>query len=245
MGSEWPKKIKVLDDNTLRWQPSEAFESFYKPPIGEQLLPQDRIVADRCYKRKTLPPVPLEIQLRPDELVTETVNQPPEAAAVDTWARILPVGGGVIQHNRTCSSRERPDEAFGQHLMTEGEHRITFVTVRGTGTGMKVGVASDDGSKTWGFRLFDGRLCQFPNPPPAQGSSKWMQTHKIGDEHLHWSLPNSMGGDGLSLKLTHTRFWDRMPGQRIEIIVNMAERSLVFNAGGASPVPITVGSNLT
>ena len=35
MGSEWPKKIKVLDDNTLRWQPSEAFESFYKPPIGE------------------------------------------------------------------------------------------------------------------------------------------------------------------------------------------------------------------
>ena len=168
----------------------------------------------------------------------------PEAPCSDSWSRLLPFGGGVIQHTRKCSSRDSPDEVLGEHLMTQGEHRFCYTVLRGSGTGMRVGVASANGSQTVGIRLYDGRVVHSPGLSAEPGSPRWLRENvskSDGDGRRKWALPIALGGAELPPQLVHEfdpqrrMLWDRLPGAvKIELVVNLTARSLVFTVGSNS-----------
>ena len=80
----------------------------------------------------------------------------------------LAAGGTVLTHARQ-SVVGSSDAALGQLFMTSdvpGQHRflLTVAASRSsTGTGIRIGVASNDGSRVCGIRPWDGQL--YPDPP--------------------------------------------------------------------------------
>ena len=217
----------------LRWQQTDGFASFVVPSRVCAMSDHDRVVASTLQKYLPFPPVP---HAPPQH---KGWDDTPVDAPQDAWTRLLPFGGGVIQHRKCSSSRERPGEALGEHLMTEGVHCVTFTILRGTGTGMRVGVASEDGAKTWGFRLLDGRLSEPPPPPhTGQGSPGWLRGQRAQlNEHRTWALSKALDGTSLPKQLSRADqvpSWDRRPGEKIGVVINMASRTLVFLVGGSS-----------
>ena len=226
----------------LRWQQeTEAFASFVIPADAATMGDRDRVVAESL--KKHLFPVPLYVQPQASPL-KRTLKRALSEPTSEHWARLLPSGGGVIQHTRRCSTRDSPDEVLGEHLMTHGEHRFIFTVLRGTGTGMRVGVASADGSKTVGIRLYDGRVVHHPATSAEHGSPRWLRAHAPmgdGDTRRKWALPIALGGTELPPQLTREdeprakMLWDRLPGAvQIETVVNLVARKLTFTVGATT-----------
>jgi hypothetical protein len=153
--------------------------------------------------------------------VNMALSLPPNRS--NLWSNLLPHGGSVVQHIRQPRAGGK-DEVLGEPLLTgDGEHRFVFTVISGTGTGMRVGIASADGSQTFGMRLYDGRLAQHPPPPPKDD-----------------------GEGGLPARLCSEtdRVWDRIPGTRIEIIVDLTTRRLDFNVGESGGRTVDAGVQL-
>ena len=101
--------------------------------------------------------------------VWEVLNVSPEKTTQGfehLWKSRLPyVSGGVasvIRHKRQCNSRDQADNAYCPAI-TQGEVEFTFTCLSGTGTCMRVGVASaDNSSETVGIKLVNGDMAIEP-----------------------------------------------------------------------------------
>lgn len=115
----------------------------------------------------------------PDWVVASRLKPTLPTLRPEVWlgaSGLLPYGGSVVQHTRQCKLGDRStvDEAVAEPLMVEGEHAFSFTILRGSGTGMRIGVAADSGGCAWGLRVYDGKLQIYPpsevpsSEPPVQ-----------------------------------------------------------------------------
>ena len=201
------------------WPASEDFSSFTIPraqPGGhaiDGMTSIDLAVANR-------------LKMQPRLLVDERPDTP----------SVLPRSGlpaTIVQH-MSQPSRGVANELIGETLMTQDEHRFVFTVLRGSGTGMRVGVASADGRCNWGIRIFDGRLTQHvPHVRMQSAAAARSKDNGDGKEDVELNVPIAMGGGNLPPKLCQgPATWDRA-GLRIEVTVNMTMRTLVFHVASS------------
>ena len=124
-----------------------------------------------------------------------------------------------IRHTRQ-SRVNRPDEAFGELVMSKGEHRFVFDIEPSTSSGscVRVGVASTDGHYRWGIRPIDGRaVCVLPGLPSAEDRER--QSRAL-----------------LADKPLATTASERAVAQRVEVTVDMARRQVLYSIDGGIAV---------
>ena len=215
------RSVLVGERPPLSWAPSltpdsggENFKSFTIPKGGvSAMMPADVATAR-------------DLKFQPHLLVEERAETP----------SLLPRRGfpaTIVQHTSQASSGGS-EEILGETVLSQDEHRFVFTVLRGSGTGMRVGVASADGSCNWGFRLFDGRLSQhLPRTHQLQSAAATRALDTDPKElRPKQGLPIALGGAELPRRLCQgPNPWDHSPGLRIEVTVNMALRTLVFHAG--------------
>ena len=116
------------------------------------------------------------------------------------------------KHTRQVSSRDLPDEALGDQLMSAGEHKfvLTIENAQPSGSGVCMGVASPDGRLKIGVRPSDGRLVIQPTPK----------------EHA----------PGRHLTLSRDAWTERQVGARVEVTVDMHRRDVSFSLDGGIAV---------
>ena len=201
----------------MAWPASDDFSSFTIPRaqpgahVVDGMTSVDLAVASR-------------FKMQPKLLVDERPDTP----------SVLPKSGlpaTIVQH-MSQPSRGVANEIIGDTLMTQDEHRFVFTVLRGSGTGMRVGVASANGSCNWGIRIFDGRLTQHV-PQVRMQSAAAARSKDNDDSNVDLNLPIAMGGGNLPPKLCQgPATWDRA-GLRIEVTVNMTMRTLVFHVASS------------
>ena len=206
------RRIPHEEFDDLEWQAHDAFVSFKLPEPTEENM---RLEALSWQARSVMG--------------NQRSKLPPLGASI--WRQLLPQGGAVLQHVEQPTSGDT-NEVCGEPLISsEGEHRFTFTIIRGSGTGMRVGIASADGRQTWGFRIFDGRLQQWPPPPSERSRSDASSMAANGDEN-----------DGHTSSTE--RIWNRVPGQKIEVVVDVTHKRLMFNVGLNGGCALNVGIDL-
>ena len=131
--------------------------------------------------------------------------------------------GARIVHTRQ-SRVGQADEAFGDRVMSRGEHRFVFTIAcahSSTGSGLVLGVAAAAGSEhvrqKIGIRPSDGRLVRVPAPEPVKGGER--------DSRPVLLAENCM-----------PRASERAVGRRVEIIVDLERKQVAFSVDGASAV---------
>ena len=123
-----------------------------------------------------------------------------------------------LKHTRQVSSRDQPDDALGEQVITDGEHRfvLTIESSQPSGNGIVLGVASNDGRLKIGVRPFDGRLVVHGLREPSDGAVR--------------------GAPGRSLTLARDAWRDRQVGTRVEVTVDMHRRDISFSLDGGIAV---------
>lgn len=167
------------------------------------------------------------MKMRPDFLVND------ESGTADRLIRRAGLPATILQH-AVQPSRGMANEILGDTIMTKDEHKFVYTLLRGSGTGMRVGVASADGLSNWGFRLFDGRLSEhLPSTNTMTQAERLRATDPAeGKTRLKHGVPIALGGGELPMRLCQgIGTWDRSAGLRIEVTVNMSTRTLHFHAG--------------
>ena len=149
-----------------------------------------------------------------------------------------------LVHQRQTRVRDQPDDAFGNFVMTRGEHKFVYEiecdlhkdtkgndrlpgsgfrpksalpsrAAVGSGSGIRVGVASKDGSKRWGIRPSDGRAV-------SQGDDI---------DHRDYGPTSNLLADAV-MPCQQAR----AVGTRVEVTVNMARRIVKDSVDGATAV---------
>ncbi len=127
-----------------------------------------------------------------------------------------PTGSKVV-HKRQ-SRVGYPDDVAGDLIIKRGEHRVTMTinTQSASGSGLVLGVASLDGCQRWGVKSSDGRLKRYPE-------SSWRKTDLV-DQPVVMLAPGRRGAN------------ERAINRRVEVIIDMARRRLLFSVDGATAV---------
>jgi hypothetical protein len=106
----------------------------------------------------------------------------------------------------------QPDDCLCDVQMTKGEHRFVFdvCTSSSSGGGIRMGVASADGYYRWGVRASDGRSIRLPSADAGE--------------------PAVMLAEGV------TNVQERACVRRVEVVVDMARRTVQYSVDGAGLV---------
>lgn len=132
--------------------------------------------------------------------------------------------GARLTHKRQ-SRVGQSDEAFGDRVMSKGEHRFIFTILSAhspSGNGLCLGVAAAEHvghastRHKYGIRVSDGRCVSYPSPDSPSGGRS----------------PNVRLSEGF---MSH-RESVRAVGRRVEVIVDMDRRRLFFSVDGAAHV---------
>ena len=137
---------------------------------------------------------------------------------------IADVRDGYRARSRVVHTKQsrvhQPDDVFGERVMGKGEHRFLFEVepARSSGSGVRVGVASVDGRQRWGIRLTDGKsVHNLPGMPTAEDRERERESSAF------YLSDNPVAQE-------------RAVVQRVEVIVDMARRHVLYSIDGGSAV---------
>lgn len=131
-------------------------------------------------------------------------------------------------HSRLKHARQsrvnQPDDAFGDRKMTKGEHKFVFDidSCSSSGSGVRVGVASEDGRERWGIRPVDGRAVYVTSSLPSPDLEERTQER----ERLSSAF--------LADKPMAASRQERAVGRRIEVCVDMTRRLVTYSVDGGT-----------
>ena len=163
-------------------------------------------------------PSPRALKYKPSNFVPDEFFKveelPPHRDIEEPMSRIV--------HKRQ-SRVGQADEAYGDRVMSKGEHRFVFTihnTHHDAGTGILLGVAAADrgdgyARRKWGVRVSDGRLVSFPTPDassPDGRDSKYLAEAFIEGQQM------------------------RAVGRRVEVVLDLDLGRLAFSVDGALAV---------
>ena len=110
----------------------------------------------------------------PAELAT--AGLPNRQSSHALWAMRLPHAAAnvasVLVHRRISRARYGGDHAYAGVAITDGEAEFTYTLLSGSGSGVKVGVAALDGSRSWGIKLSNGEMSTVPPPADVDGPTE-------------------------------------------------------------------------